>query len=691
MADSATPLQDQRACLSALALMVGSLPSVDFMREVTRTVAGCLTVERVSVWLTRQAHLECVDLFERTPGDHSAGARLEQSDYPNYFRALNQQTEIVAHDAHSHAATAEFSTSYLAPLGISSMLDTPIRAGEALFGVLCSEQVGEPRVWREDEINFACAAADLVSLAVAYEERTTAVRDLKEGQERLALALEASRTAVWDWFVSEGRLVWSDLMFEMFDHPREAFKGEYQDFIERVHPDDRQQVEETVQASLEGAPYDTEYRVVRRAGGVRTISARGRVYRDERGQATRMTGVCQDITERRLEQAERAALVDKINQAQKLESLGVLAGGIAHDFNNLLVGILGNASLALMDLPSASPVVSALREIELASERAAGLCTQLLAYSGKGRFELQGIDLSAFVRETQQLVELSVTKRIVVRRSLAENLPLIQGDPNQLRQILMNLLINAAEAIGEGDGVVSVTTDSMHCDREYLASTILDDDLPPGDYVYVEVSDEGVGMDEETLERIFDPFFTTKFTGRGLGLAAVQGIVRGHRGALRVYTEVGRGTSFKVLLPVASDQAISRPEPPAVDLQTPKGGARVLVVDDEPAVRALAARVLERAGYLVVTATNGVEALERYREPGLPIDCVLLDVTMPRLSGEETLRELRRLDQAVRVVLTSGFNEQDMIARFAGRKLGGFLKKPFKASELLKKIAEALI
>jgi CheY-like chemotaxis protein len=378
-----------------------------------------------------------------------------------------------------------------------------------------------------------------------------------------------------------------------------------------------------------------------------------------------------------------------MQQMQKLESLGVLAGGIAHDFNNLLVAILGNAGLALMELPPESPARQTVLAIETAAQRAAELTRQMLAYSGKGRFVIERLNLSRIVEEMAHLLEVSVSKRAVLKYRFAPDLPAIEGDATQLRQVIMNLITNASDAIGDRSGVISISTGLMHADAAYLKTAYMDDALPEGDYVYLEVADTGLGMDEQTAERIFDPFFTTKFTGRGLGLAAVLGIVRSHRGAIKLYTEPGRGTTFKILFPTAGP-AVPTPEEPVEAATTAPAVATILVVDDDETVRTVTRRMLEQSGYTVFQAADGAEALAIYRENQGAIDLVLLDMTMPHMDGEETFRELRRIDPRVRVLLTSGYNEQDATERFAGKGLGGFIQKPYRPQELLERIRSIL-
>jgi signal transduction histidine kinase/CheY-like chemotaxis protein len=394
--------------------------------------------------------------------------------------------------------------------------------------------------------------------------------------------------------------------------------------------------------------------------------------------------------ERKWSEDEREKLEAQVKHAQKLESLGVLAGGIAHDFNNLLTGILGNADLGLMSVDASAPAHQALGEIKRTAERAADLSRQMLAYSGRGSFLIETIDLNEVVREMGSLLEVSISKRAALAYELAENLPAVVADATQIRQVIMNLITNASDAIGEADGAITMRTGVRACDRAYLGDTYLDDQLPEGDYVYLEVQDTGCGMDEATVQRIFDPFFTTKFTGRGLGLAAALGIIRGHKGAVEVRSEVGRGTLFRVLLPMSDQPAKGRHAAFAAEERPEPCGGTVLVVDDEQAVREVAGRMLEQAGFTVLRAADGFEALSLFGDRRDEIGCVLLDLTMPRKGGEETFRELKEMRPGVRVVISSGYSEQEVAARFAGEDVAGFVQKPYLYSTLVARVGEAV-
>ncbi|MCG8463198.1 MAG: PAS domain S-box protein [Holophagales bacterium] len=388
-----------------------------------------------------------------------------------------------------------------------------------------------------------------------------------------------------------------------------------------------------------------------------------------------------DITEKLLAEQERQRLDQRVQQAQKLESLGILAGGIAHDFNNLLMVILGNASLAIQDLDPGTSAHSDVEQIEAAAIRAADLTKQMLAYSGKGQFLVEPSRLSVVIEEMTHLLDSSTSKNIHLRLELDPELPLVECDVSQIRQVVMNLTTNASESLGTEEGTITVRTYSRRCSRTELEQIFLADELPEGTYAAIEVIDDGPGMDTETLERIFDPFFTTKFTGRGLGLAAVLGIVRGHCGGIQIESQPGRGASFTVLLPVV-DAAEPKPLPAAESPEMEAVGT-VLVVDDDEAVREMAVRMLERLGFDVIFASGGEEAVEIFRLRHREIVVVLLDMTMPRMDGEATFRELREIQPDARVVLSSGYNEQIAAERFEGEGLAAFLQKPYRQTDLI--------
>ncbi|HEX9011133.1 MAG TPA: response regulator [Holophagaceae bacterium] len=398
--------------------------------------------------------------------------------------------------------------------------------------------------------------------------------------------------------------------------------------------------------------------------------------------------IVRDIGAQKRAEADRTALERQLFQAQKMESLGVLAGGIAHDFNNLLMGVLGHAGLALEQLNPLHPARRNLEAIQKAGQRAADLTRQMLAYSGRGQFVVRNLDLTMQVEEMVHLLEVSLPKTVVLKLDLRRGLPAISADAAQIQQVIMNLVINAAEAIGETSGLITLATGAQHLDAAMIRALLVGQDVAPGTYVYLEVSDTGCGMDPETIGRIFEPFFTTKFTGRGLGLSAIMGIVRGHKGALKVYSEVGRGTTFKVLFP--SQGAAQEPASPGPGDVAWRGAGLVLVVDDDETVRSVARQTLELKGFEVLEAEDGLVALELLQRRGTDIALVLLDMTMPHLGGEATFREMRQRQPEIRVILSSGYNEQEAMSRFMGKGLKGFLQKPYGPRELLAKVQSVL-
>jgi len=409
---------------------------------------------------------------------------------------------------------------------------------------------------------------------------------------------------------------------------------------------------------------------------------------DNHGEFESIMVVSVNISDRIQAEEERAALERQLLHAQKLESLGVLAGGIAHDFNNILMSIQGNADLALRNLSDGDPIRANMKEIEVASKRAAELSSQMLAYSGKGKFLIEAIDLGKLLSEMANLLDIALSKKAVLQLNIANSLPHFAGDPTQIRQILMNLITNASEAISEDNGVVTLTAGSMECDQAYLEDGFeifsTDTRLPAGTYVYCEVTDTGCGMDSETLSKVFDPFFTTKFAGRGLGMAAVLGIVRGHKGTIKVTSEVGKGTTFRVLFPVGTQApesilAPSAGEVPAADWQAT---GTVLIADDEELVCNVCKEMMRHFGFQTLEAHDGQQALQVFREHAEDIDYVLLDLTMPNLDGEQAFLEMRRLRPKVKVILMSGYSKDDLTQRFAGQGLAGFLQKPFSLGDL---------
>jgi PAS domain S-box-containing protein len=492
---------------------------------------------------------------------------------------------------------------------------------------------------------------------------------LQARQDRLQVALDAANVGTWDWNIRTGEVRWSDSLERIHDQEQGAFKGTFEGFLDGVHPDDRQAVLNAIQRAIAtGEQYEIEYRSLRSDGASMWFEARGHVFRDEAGDPVWMSGICMGTT-------ERHQLEDRLRQSQRLESLGVLAGGIAHDFNNLLTGILGNASLAQAKLRPDDPACPLLRNVVAASQRAAELTQQLLAYAGKGDVRREHLDLCELVRQLLPLVHPSIPGGVELLLDLKPS-P-ISADVGQIHQLVMNLITNSAEAIS-GTGTIFVSTGIEEVRHR------LDHRLEPGMYAFLRVRDTGCGMDEATLGAIFDPFFTTKFSGRGLGLAVVHGIVQTHRGTITVKSTPGEGTSFTVLLPMGDLNRIEVQSPAAST--TPSGSGVVLVVDDESMILQLAQEALEAHGYTVLQASDGQSALDAIAESGDQIRAVVLDLTMPGMTSEETLKHLRAMRPTMPVMIASGYGESEIVRRFEGTGIDGFLQKPYTAEQLARSI-----
>jgi len=571
-----------------------------------------------------------------------------------------------------------------------------------LFGVNC---------WAE-QTSFICRGDEYDEFAVSPSERTiedeiegllatdeatradmaVALKKLGESEARYRALVEHLPGAVYTAALDKdsATLFVSPQIKELLGFSQEEFLSPPQTWRRQLHPEDRDRTLEAVAHSqASGEPLVIEYRMIAKDGATVWIRDEAILIRDADGKPLHVQGVMLDVTSEKQAEAERRQFQAQIQHAQKLESLGVLAGGIAHDFNNLLTVILGNVDLAQMRAPAGAPGKEHLREIEVSARRASDLCRQLLAYSGKGQFVIQAVNLSDVVREMAELLQVSISRKAVLKYDFGKDLPPVAADTAQIRQIIMNLITNASDALDDKPGVISISTGVMHCDRGYLSETYLDDDLAAGTYVYMEVSDTGCGMDEGTKARLFDPFFSTKFAGRGLGLAAVLGIVRGHRGAIKVYSEVGKGSTFKVLFPAAEHAVLPKPAPER-HVEPPSFSGTVLLVDDEAGIRAMASTMLRRLGFDVIVAADGVEALKSFRAHRDEIVCVILDLTMPRMDGQECFRELRRIKRDVRVILSSGYNAQETTGKFAGKGLTGFIQKPYQFTNLVETLSDVL-
>jgi len=526
-------------------------------------------------------------------------------------------------------------------------------------------------------ISPVCDVTGAVVGASHVARNVTDRRRSEEQAARLAAIVDSSDDAIIGKTTEGVILTWNSGAERIYGYPADEAIGKP---MTMVLPDDRPNEENEILERIRRGERVEHFETVRKTKQGRLIDVAitiSPIY-DKTGRIVGASHMARDVTDRK-------QIEEQMRHAQKLESLGVLAGGVAHDFNNLLTGILGNASLAMETLSAHNPIRPLIQDVVDASERAAHLTRQLLAYAGKGRFVIEPVDLSEVVKEISHLIQTSISKNVQLRLELNGELPLIQADASQIQQIVMNLVINGAEAIGpKNNGTVLVTTGTQMVDEHYLSTTISDNtNLPTGLYVALEVHDTGCGMDADTLGRIFDPFFTTKFTGRGLGLAAVQGIVRGHRGTLKVYSSPGQGTSFKVLLPASEVEARHK-----IPVSLPRAGKNelILVIDDEEVIRRAAKSMLEQHGYAVIVAVNGREGVSTFQALSDKVAAVLLDMTMPVMGGEEAFGHLKAIKPGVKIILSSGYNEVEAVRRFTGKGLSGFIQKPYSSFTLMEKL-----
>ncbi|MBN4076859.1 ABC transporter substrate-binding protein [Mariprofundus ferrooxydans] len=467
-----------------------------------------------------------------------------------------------------------------------------------------------------------------------------------------------------------------------------------QSLMQYVHPDDRADVGARITHVVQHGEvfHRIPVRQISPTGKPHDVEVSAMPIRYEGAQA--VMSVFLDVSEKNRAEQNRQKMQRQVEHTQRLESLGVLAGGIAHDFNNLLAVILGHAGMAVGKVERDPTAVSMhLDKVIQSADNAASLCKQMLAYSGKGHFVVEPIDVSQLLRDMIELLEVSIDKNVSIRYRIAERTVMIEADMAQMQQVIMNLVINASEAIGFQGGEIDVCSGEMDANAAYLDGCF-HEGSEPGDFVYIEIKDNGCGMDAATIAKIFDPFFTTKFTGRGLGMSAMLGIVRGHHGAIRIESSINQGSAIRVLFPSLGHDA-EEVQPESLSSCPDKAHLRgvVLVVDDEASVMEMAVVMLEELGFQTLSAVNGQDAVQQYRQQmqqGNQISFVLLDLTMPVMSGEQAFSELCQINPAVQVIISSGYAEDDVRDRFKGTEIAGFIQKPYLPAALEKVVLQAL-
>lgn len=510
--------------------------------------------------------------------------------------------------------------------------------------------------------------------------------ELASARERLQMVVEGSNLGAFDWDIQNDRVYFDEKLPHALELPVSEFQPHHGDLAEFLFPEDRVRMREQVVRHLKrlDSPLcEMEVRFRSASGECHWFAFRGKVVeRSGAGLALRMAGTYEDITRSRQAEAALAKLERSVQQAEKLKTLGILAGGVAHDFNNLLAAMVGYLELA-EDEPNRSVAGEHLRDARSAAMDASQLCDQLLTYAGKGQFRVTVFSITRVIEDMAHLIRVSLGKSLRLRLDLDGSLPTVEGDLTQIRQVVLNLLTNAADAMDGSSGEIVLKTALLQAREVERVCPA----LPTGDYVSIEVIDRGCGMDSDTQRQIFDPFFTTKCTGRGLGLSSALGIAHAHGGRLQVESQPGQGTRFQLLLPVSHKSLeVTRP---AASGPRSSAAARILLVDDEEAVRKVATKMLARHGYEVHSAVDGVDALEKLRELSGELGLVVLDLTMPHKGGYQTLKELRAEWPHLPVILSSGYSEENVLAK-AEAEIQGFLKKPFNREQLLKEVDNAL-
>lgn len=516
-------------------------------------------------------------------------------------------------------------------------------------------------------------------------------QELSDSELNLNRAQKVARIGSWSIDLHSSTVKGSRQAHELYGLPNRTLNlAEIRDI---PLPEYREQLDRALHDLINhNIPYDEEFKIQRATDGkifdVHSIAE----YNAERHI---IFGTIQDITERKEVEEKRVELQRQMQHMQKLESLGLMAGGIAHDFNNLLMAIMGNLELSMAQMKPETSTFKGLENAMSAAKRASKLTLQMLSYAGRAQFHISQMDLNELIRENMEIFKINLGKNVDLKLELNDTIPAIAADVSQIQQVVMNLITNAAEALENRFGTVKIITGVEQLSQSDFQQNILERNPAAGEYIYIEVSDEGVGMDQETQERLFDPFFTTKFTGRGLGMSAVKGIVEGHSGAIFVESELHAGTTIRVLLPrndTGSESTTEqRDSPPSVKEKLNSFTGKILVVDDEEMVRDVCISMIENLGMEAIQAQDGQSAVRIYQEKSSEISCAIVDYSMPGMDGVETFKELITVDPDIRIILSSGFTEDARLGELRSQGLAGFLHKPYEFDSLRKTLTVILL
>jgi len=648
-------------------------------RIVTEKIAKKLKIPRVNIWLfnNERTKLVCIDHYELTTNLHFSNIILSEEDFSNEFETLKASKYVDAHNALEDHRTKGYAKNYLIPLDIKSMLDVGIRIGETNIGVLCFEYTGQKHQWEDDEITFACHIADQLAITFVNREkrkseqrRDLLIKSVEAIEEGIIIAnadgsIDYVNPAIKKLFGIDDKQLSNIELSYFFENS--LSQKEYLDKLS------------TVKA---GKTWRGQLELPQNGGSNYIVYCSISPLLNNNKQLANIVVIFQDIT-------REIKLLNEYKQAQKMESIGLLAGGIAHDLNNHLMVIIGYAELAERELPSDSSILPYISEIKNANQKASNLVKQLLAFARKQILKKELIHINEVIENILNMLRRILKENIELNVLFAPDLPPIVADRNAIEIILMNLCVNANDAMPEG-GEILVETRKTYRFEEDVKS------LPwvkPGEFIVINISDTGIGMDKHTLEHCFDPFFTTKGPGKGtgLGLSSVYGLVQQHEGMIHVYSEVGKGTTFKIYLPITSEEAEISEEVREEESDTTFNETKtILIAEDEPAVRFVATKILEQAGYRVISAENGEEAMKFISEHINEIDLVILDVIMPKLGGKEVYENIKKIKPNLPVLFSTGYSENSIHANSVSDEKMFIISKPYGRVELLKTVRKIL-
>ena len=559
-------------------------------------------------------------------------------------------------------------------------IGVPLQINAEVIGVMATQSYEDPHHFDEIDLNVLHSVSDQVALAIERKRHEQAIVTNEKKYRNIIASIE---DGYYEIDLKGNLTLVNQAMCAMLDYTENELLGlNTVDYMDEQTVGKIKKAFNTI-ATTEQPGKTLELQFNRKNGKSRMAETVVSAMRNEDDTLIGFRGIARDITERKAAETSRKILEEQLQQSQRLESLGTLAGGIAHDFNNLLMGIQGRTALMLNDLAASHPHYSQLRDIEQFVESAANLTTRLLGFARGGKYEVRPVNLNSLIEKNIEMFGRT-KKEITIMNSLKSDLPLVEVDTNQIEQVLLNLLVNAGQAM-PGGGIISVTTGPRFLEetdaRLYSVS--------PGNYVEMTLSDTGEGMDKDTMQKIFDPFFTTKATGHGtgLGLAMVYGIILNHSGAISVKSELHQGTIFTILLPVTDKKA---PAENKIIQTIEKGSETILLVDDEPMIIDIGQEILAVLGYNVLTAVSAQDAIDTYLCNKGMVDLFIIDMIMPHMSGSELFDSLKKINPAVKVLLSSGYSIDGQAREILNRGCDGFIQKPFSISQLSGKIREIL-